>query len=351
MPDSHNPVEVKCKNQVPTLRLYPSAVPAACIISGLLLVLFLLPVYADAQSVLKKVRLALPTKTVSFLAFYVAHHKGFYKDEGIELEPIIMQPALASTAVLTGDIDYNGAVTGVIGAAVRDRPMKAVLFTVARPLQYLMSKKEIKEPRDLKGKKIAGSSPGGTVTFLTVLVLKRLGLDPERDVLLNPMGGTGASRLASLESGVVDAVILESPENIAAQQRGFHELIFFGDLIEFPQNGFGTSEKKIRENPEEIFKMIRATLRGLMFIWDKKNQDQVLDIIMKEMKPISAAMARESLGQVMRVITKDGSVKPDSIQVLIDLVRENTKVTRPVPVSQVTDFSFLEKAQRELGLR
>lgn len=128
-------------------------------------------------------------------------------------------------------------------------------------------------------------------------------------------------------------------------------MIFFGDLIEFPQNGFGTSEKKIRENPDEILKMVRATLRGLMFIWDKKNHDQVLEIIMKEMRPINAAMAKESLGQVMRVITKDGSVKLESIQVLIDLVRENTKVTRPVPVGQVTDFSFLEKAQRELGLR
>ncbi len=321
------------------------------ILSGLLFVVLVLPASGQAQSSLKKVRLALPTKSASFLAFYVAYHKGFYRDEGIELEPIIMQPALASTAVLTGDIDYNGAVTGVIGAAVRDRPMKAVLFTVARPLQYLMSKKAIKEPRELKGKKIAGSSPGGTVTFLTILVLKRLGLDPERDVFLNPMGGTGASRLAALESGLVDAVVLESPDNILAQQRGFHELIFFGDLIEFPQNGFGTSEKKIRENPDEILKMVRATLRGLMFLWDKKNQDQVLDIIMKEMKPISPQLAKESFGQVMRVITKDAVVKPESIQVLIDLVRENTKVTRPVPVNQVVDSTFLEKAQKELGLR
>jgi NitT/TauT family transport system substrate-binding protein len=321
------------------------------ILFGLLFVVFVLPASGQAQSSLKKVRLALPTKSVSFLAFYVAYHKGFYKDEGIDLEPIIMQPALASTAVLTGDVDYNGAVTGVIGAAVRDRPMKAVLFTVARPLQYLMSKKVIKEPRELKGKKIAGSSPGGTVTFLTILVLKRLGLDPERDVFVNPMGGTGASRLAALESGLVDAVVLESPDNIIAQQRGFHELIFFGDLIEFPQNGFGTSEKKIRENPDEILKMVRATLRGLMFLWEKKNQDQVLDIIMKEMKPISPQMAKESFGQVMRVITKDAAVKPESIQVLIDLVRENTKVTRPVPVNQVFDSTFLEKAQKELGLR
>jgi NitT/TauT family transport system substrate-binding protein len=317
------------------------------VLAGLLSI----PVTAEAQTTVKRVRLALPTKTVSFLAFYVAHRKGFYKDEGIEFEPIIMQPSLASTAVLTGDLDYNGAVTGVIGAAISGRPMKAVLFTVARPLQYLMSRNDIKDARELKGKKIAGSSPGGTVTFLTKLVLKNVGLDSERDVFLNPMGGTGASRLAALESGVVDAVILESPDNFLAQRKGFRELIFFGDQVEFPQNGFGTSEKKLKENPDEVFRMVRATLRGLAFSWDKKNHDQVIDIIMRELKPISSSLANESLEQVMRVITKDGSVKAESIQVLIDLVRENAKVTRPVTVNQVVDFTFLERAQKELGLR
>jgi NitT/TauT family transport system substrate-binding protein len=320
------------------------------IVCALLLAPLCFPTSAHAQGA-KKVRIAFPTRSVSFLAFYTAYHKGFYKDEGIELDQILMQPALASTATLTGDIDYNGAVTGVGGAAVRDRPMKVILFTVARPLQYLMTKKEIKEPRELKGKKIAGSSPGGTVTFLTVLVLKRLGLDPERDVFLNPMGGTGAGRLAALDSGVVDAVILESPDNILAQQKGFHELIFFGDFIEFPQNGFGTSDKKIRENPDEVYKMTRATLRGLQFLWDPKNREQVLDIIMKELKPPSRQMAGDTLGHVMRVITKDAFVKPESIQVLMDLVRENSKVTRPVPVGEVVDSTFLEKAQRELRLR
>lgn len=324
---------------------------AATLLSLMLAVSLSIPVIAEAQSALKKVRLALPTKTVSFLAFNVAHRKGFYKDEGIEFEPIIMQPSLASTAVLTGDLDYNGAVTGVIGAAVSGRPMKAVLFTVARPLQYLMSRSDIKEARELKGKKIAGSSPGGTVTFLTKLVLKNVGLDSERDVFLNPMGGTGASRLAALESGVVDAVILESPDNFVAQRKGFRELIFFGDQVEFPQNGFGTSEKKLKENPDEVFRMVRATLRGLAFSWDKRNHDQVIEMIMREMKPISPSLANESLEQVMRVITKDGSVKPESIQVLIDLVRENAKVTRPVTVNQVVDFTFLERAQKELGLR
>src|SRR5437899_11765974 len=119
-----------------TVKFYPHAKFTLPIIFSSLIVVFLLPAYGQTQTGLKKVRLALPTKTVSFLAFYVAHHKGFYKDEGIELERIIMQPALASTAVLTGDIDYNGAVTGVSGAAGGERPLQPLHLNVARPLQY-----------------------------------------------------------------------------------------------------------------------------------------------------------------------------------------------------------------------
>ena len=110
---------------------------------------------APAQTGLKKVRMGSSSTNVSFLAIYAAQHRGFFREEGIDLENIFMPALLASTAVLTGDIDYNGAVTGVIGAAVQGRPVKVLIFTVSRPLLFLMSKKEIKEPSQLKGKKIA----------------------------------------------------------------------------------------------------------------------------------------------------------------------------------------------------
>jgi len=108
---------------------------------------------------------------------------------------------------------------------VRGQPIKVLLFTVAKPLLFLMSRKEIKDPKQLRGKKIAGSSPGGSATM--------------------------------------------------ALERGYNELAFAGDIVEFPQNGFGTSEKKIRENPDDVYRMVRATLRGLQFIWDKNNQEAV----------------------------------------------------------------------------
>jgi NitT/TauT family transport system substrate-binding protein len=305
---------------------------------------------SHAQAPLKKVRMGSSSTNVSFLALYTAFHRGFFRDEGIELEIIYMPANLASTAVQSGDIDYNGAVTGTIGAAVRGQPMKVLLFTVSKPFLFLLSKKEIKDVKQLRGKKIAGSSPGGSATLIAEKVLKHYGLEPGRDVSLLPMGGSAAGRYAVLETGVVDASFLSVPENIIALEKGYNELVFAGDVVEFPQNGFGTSEKKIRENPDEVYRMVRATLRGLQFVWDKGNQEAVTNVLMKQWRINDAKMATEMLKQVTRVLTKDAYVQPESVQVLIDLARESAKVTKPVSVTEVVDYSFLDKARRELGI-
>ena len=305
---------------------------------------------AQAQS-LKKIRLGSSSTNVSFLALYTALHRGFFRDEGIDLEIVFMPANLASTAVLNGDVDYNGAVTGTIGAAVQGRPMKVMLFTVAKPLLFLVSQKNIKDIKQLKGKKIAGSSPGGSATLLANQALKQIGLEPAKDVSVLQMSGNAASRYAVLESGVVEASLLSVPENIIALANGYIELLFLGEVVEFPQNGVGSSEKKIRENPDEVYRMVRATLRGLQFIWDKNNHEAVTNILMKQWKVNDRKMASEMFRHVNRVLTRDAYVKPESVQVLIDLARESAKVTRPVAVSEVVDYSFLDRARKELGIK
>jgi len=305
---------------------------------------------SHAQSGLKKVRMGSSSTNVSFLALYTALNRGFFKDEGIDLEIVFMPANLASTAVLNGDIDYNGAVTGTIGAAVQGRPMKVLLFTVSKPLLFLMGQKNITDLKQLKGKKIAGSSPGGSATLLANQALKQIGLEPGKDVSVLQMSGNAASRYAVLESGVVDASLLSVPENIIAHEKGYNELLFLGDVVEFPQNGFGTSEKRIRENPDEVYRMVRATLRGLQFIWDKNNSEAVTNILMKQWKVNDRKMAAEMARQVSRVLTKDAYVKPESVQVLVDLARESAKVTKPINAMDVVDYSFLDRARKELGI-
>ena len=305
---------------------------------------------AQAQPATKKIRMGISTTSIVFLPFYAAMHKGFYKDEGIDLELIVMPATLASTAVVTGDVDYNGAVTRVIGAAVQGRSLKVLIFTADRTLTFLMAKKEIRDGRDLKGRKIAGSSSGGSATLLAKFAMKHFGLDADR-VSIMPMGGGDASCLAALESGVADATILGIPFNIYAVEKGVFRAYVFGDIMRLPRTGFGTSERRIRENPDEVLKMVRATLRGLMFTWEEKHRDEILDLIMRRLKISDRKLAAEIFWHLRRGLTKDASVAPDGIQALIDLARENGRVSKPMTVAQVVDYTFVEKARKELGIQ
>jgi len=318
-----------------------------------LLILFIAEIFADsvlAQSSRKKIRLSLSSTTVALLPTFAAYDKGFFRDEGFDVELIHMPATLASTALMTGDLDYNGAVSGVISAAVQGRPVKCLIFTVARPLVFLFSKKEIKEPRDLKGKKVAGSTPGASATLLAMQALRHVGLEPGRDVSILPMGGTAAARLAVLESGAVDASLLSVPENFFAREKGFNELLFLGDVVEFAQSGFGATEKRIKENPDEVYRMVRAQLRSVMFLQEKSRQSEIVEMIMKRWKLSDRKMAEAIFQDVARVVAKDAVVTPASVQSLIDLARESAKVTRPVKVEEVADFSFVDRARKELGL-
>jgi NitT/TauT family transport system substrate-binding protein len=302
---------------------------------------------SHAQSPIKKVRMGIQSTNIGFLPFHTAYHKGFYRDQGIELETIFMATQAVNAAFIRGDIDYSAAVNGIVQGIVRGAPAKILACAVDRPLQSFIVRKDIRTPRDLKGKKVAGSTTGGTATLMADAALKHFGLEPGRDVSVIPLRG---NRLTALETGGVDAALLGVPENIIAMEKGYGELLFVGDIINFPQNGFGALVKKIQENPDEVYGMVRATLRGFIFALEPRNHEELINIIMKQWRLNDRRLASEMLKQFGRGIIRDMSVKSEGMQLMIDMVREDSKVTQPFTVSQVVDYSFLEKARRELNV-
>ena len=296
---------------------------------------------------LKKVRMGIQSTNIGFLPFHLAYHKGFYREQGIDLETIFMSTQAVNAAFVRGDLDYSAAVNGIIQGIVRGAPAKILACAVDRPLQSFIARKDIRAPRDLKGKKVAGSTTGGTATLMADAALKHFGLEPGRDVTVVTLRD---NRLTAMEAGTVDAALLGVPENIIAVEKGYNELLFVGDILSFPQNGFGASVKKIQDNPEEVYGMVRATLRGFIFSLEPRNRDEVIGIIMKQWRLNDRRLAGEMLKQFGRGIIRDMSVKPEGMQLMIDLVRDDSKVAQPFNVSQVVDYSFLERARRELGV-
>ena len=313
----------------------------------LILSIFIPDANIHAQTSVKKARMGIQSTNIGFLPFHVAYHKGFYREHGIDLEIIFMSTAAVNTAFMRGDLDYSAAVNGIIQTVVRGAELKILACAVERPLQSFIARKEIRGPRDLQGKKIAGSTAGGTATLMADMALKHFGLEPGRDVAVVPLRD---NRLTAMESGVVDAALLGVPENIIALDKGYNEILFMGDIVKFPQNGFGASVKKIQESPDEVYGMVRATLRGLVFGLEPRNREEVINIILKQWKLTDRRLASEMLRYFGRGVTRDMSLSPEGIQLIIDLARRDAKVFQPFTVAQVVDFSFLEKARRDLNV-
>jgi len=301
---------------------------------------------STAQPTAKKVRLGIQSNNIGFLPFHLAYHKGFYREQGIELETIFMATQAVNAAFVRGDIDYSAAINGVVQTIVRGNPARILAVAVDRPLISLVARKDIRSGQELKGKRIGGSTPGGTATLMADMALKHFGFQAGRDVIIVPLR---ENRLTTMETGAVDAALLGVPENILAIDRGYNELLFVGDIVNFPQNAIGASTKKIQDNPDEVYGMVRAALRALNFALEPRNRDEVVAIVMKQWKLTDRRIATEMLRQFNRGMARDLMAKPEGMQLMIDLVREDSKVAQPFTLSQVVDYSFVEKARRELG--
>ncbi len=305
----------------------------------LILLLISLPEIAFAE----RVKLALPSKSLGYLPLYVALNRGFFKDENIDLEVVLMLPDIAHNALFQGEIDYHGAADSALRLAAKGAPIKTIFFGAALPNYFLMSAQSIRSVAELKGKYVGISRFGGTTDLAARVALSKNGLDPHRDVVLI-MIGLPSTRIAALMSGSVVATIANPPDNVLLKQKGFNELLFLGDAIEFPSNGFATTEKKLSSERAQVKRLLRALYRALIFA--REQAAETVAIVEREWK-LDPTVAKESYASVLRSISKDGAASEAAMKVHADIIRRTEKGMGELPLTKMVDFRLLEEIRRE----
>jgi NitT/TauT family transport system substrate-binding protein len=293
----------------------------------------------------EKVRLALPSRSMGYLPMFIALHHGFLKDENIELELPAMLPNIAHNALLSGEVEYHGVADSALRLAAKGAPLKSIFFSARLPNYFLMAKPNIKSVSELRGKMVAVSRFGGTTDLAARVALQANGLDPQKDVVLI-MIGLGNTRNAALMAGSVDANIANPPDNSMLKQRGFRELLFLGDAMEFPSNGFTTTERRLTEHRDQVKRLLRAFYRGLLFSRD--NPEESIKIVEREWK-LDPAMARDSYQSIMKAASRDGAASEAGLKVHIKLIQNSDKTIGDIALSKIVDFRVLEEVRREIG--
>jgi len=310
----------------------------------LLIFLSVACVVAQEASAADRVRLALPAKSMGYLPLFVAIHRGFFKDDGIDIETPMMLPQLAHNALLSGDVEYHGVADSALRLAARGAPIKTIFFGAARPNYFLIAKPQFKSIQELRGKYIGIVRFGDTIELATRIAFSREGMDAQRDAVLI-MIGLPSTRIAALSAGSVDATIAIPPDNVLLRQKGFRELLFLGDAIEFPSNGFSTTERQLNEKRELTKRLLRGLYRGLTFA--RERPEETVQILEREWH-VDSATAKESYASVAKSFSKDGASSDAGLKVHVSQIQRADKTLGEIPLAKIVDFRPLEEVRREM---
>lgn len=228
----------------------------------------------------ERVRTVIPRATLNYLSVPVAEVKGFFRDEGLENETIVIPGATAIAALVSGDVDYSGAGGTGMRAALRGAPIKAVMFQTEKVTWYLIAAPEIAKGGDLKGKKVAVGTVGDTQDALITAFAERNGVAAKDITRVAMPSRTTMTTILGLKSGAIQAATVNGDEAIIAEKEGLRTLTFIGDLFPYPFQGFMASDKKIAERPNNIKRWLRAMMRALVFI--RERPEEAADIAMKK---------------------------------------------------------------------
>jgi len=313
------------------------AVPLRLRVLRILIPLLLLFV-GDAPAA-ERITIATPSRGLFEFPVVVAMRKGFFKDEGIDVDKVQMQPALGVKALISGDVDYLLAWGSALRAAVTGVPVKAVVGIAGRPLHVLIARPEIKTPKDLKGRVIGVDSIAGTVDYLARVAVRHFGLEPERDVQII-VTGESPTRLAALHSGAIDATPIDVAFAVKAEDEGFRRLVYLGDLIELPLSGIAVTDQKLQTHREQVRKVVRATMRGTRYF--KQNRNDTVQMLADYLRitPMQAAKAYDTS---VNSFSNDGMISDKGVLLDVQLTKERLKLTKEIPLSQLVDWSLVKE--------
>jgi NitT/TauT family transport system substrate-binding protein len=300
---------------------------------------------AEAQA-LRKVHATIPALTESSITFFAAKEKGFWRDEGLDVELIVARASASIQAVIAGNVDFGTAGGSALLPIVRGLPMTFLFTTFNRANFSLYTRPGIRSVQELKGKRLGVSSFGSGPDSLVRDLLKDQGIDGGRDITILPVG-SGMERFIALKTGIVDAAVLSPSAYMLAEEAGFRELFSFvtqGDYV-YLQGGVIARNSLLKSDPALVEKFIRGSVRALLHA--RANRSESIATLVRVLK-IKEDIAARVYDEIRPGITQDGTVNEDQQKKsLIPFVEKGAK--EPPPLRRVFDFSVTRKIVADLN--
>jgi NitT/TauT family transport system substrate-binding protein len=310
----------------------------SCFLVVLIVVLVCVGIADLADAQLQKVRITISSRSNTSVPYYVAVSKGFFREEGLDVEVIQANPRLGVMALMNGDVYFTGTFVSTVRGILSGFPLKIILVSVKRGVYYLIAHSSVKDLNDLKGKRLGVSSIRGSDHMVAEELFRSKGFNPAQ---LQPVAlGDTSVRLQSVLTGAVEVTALSPPHDLMAQNAGLKALAGPPE-IGMPASGMLTSDRVIKENPQFVRRGVRALLKANRFIGE--NRSETIKVLLQWVNQTPEIAAR-SYDVELKTIQRDGTMTDADVENFITRLGNEKKRS----VDDVRDFSFARQAWKEL---
>jgi NitT/TauT family transport system substrate-binding protein len=227
-------------------------------------------------------------------------------------------------------------------------PFKILAVLTDKPLHSLVGRPEIRSINELRGKRVGTQRIGGSDQLAAEAILQAKGIDP-KEVQFVTLGGDEPVRVEILKKGLVDAICTVPPGPVRLSREGYHVLGGPKDLkIGNPISAVAVTDARLQSRREETKKVLRAILRGLRFMHERK--DETVQIMARWLSQ-SPEVARDSYDSILPSFSADGGTSDKTFEFAIESRRATVRADRAIPLSQIRDLGLLRELQKELRIQ
>jgi NitT/TauT family transport system substrate-binding protein len=306
---------------------------------------------AIAQDGSRKLLVAYAGLISTHSSVWLAEDQGFYKKHGLDITSVFTgSGSVTSQALIAGEAKLASTSVGPTAAAVSAGADLVILAGTIHILPYqFWVLPQVRQPADLKGKRVAISTFGSGSHLAAEVALQSLGLDPTRDKIAIMQVGTQPDRVAALASGRIDATPLEPGFGQAAKEKGLTVLVDLTKTdVPYLNTVLVASRRFVKESPQLVESFLKGTIDGLAFLPKPANERVVKSVLARRLKlstPQSIQIMYDATLEI-HAKTKVPNVPMPGVQNMIDaLLRMNPRMAK-LKAAELVDSSFIERLEK-----
>lgn len=271
---------------------------------SLLLALLISAIGAADTAQAKSYIAYISDSTSSSVIYWLAKDAGIFKKHGLDLDTIFIDGSVRGIqSLIAGDLGYSGAVgTAVINADLAGADIAIIQSQMNTLPYFIIGSPSIKSPEGLRGRTAAVHIPGTSADFALRLALAKVGI-PYKDIKAVTIGG-GPARVTAVVSGQAEFTVVTDGEKIQGEKAGLKVIIDMAKLkVPFQFNCSVTTRKRIRENPDEVRRVVGSLAEAIYFF--KTHKEESIKVMQKYTRGVSSAVLEGGYASNYELLAED----------------------------------------------